>query len=132
MKHKSNKIHFVLALVLVFTLIFTGTVAAEEPEPNDPPPEALPVDPEPPIPVLTSLESTVVPGVEPESVMDVLGVGSSLVVEKTVTLPEVPPKLDLVLMVDLSGSYSDDLPNIKSKAPNIFTGGHGVKSKLHQ
>jgi hypothetical protein len=49
-----------------------------------------------------------------------LAPGESVTIEKYVTLPEVPPKLDLFLMVDLSGSYWDDLPVIKNLAPGIF------------
>jgi Integrin beta chain VWA domain len=58
--------------------------------------------------------------VTPPSVTATLAPGESLTVEKTVTLPAVPPKLDLVLDVDLSGSYGDDLPNIKALSPGIF------------
>ena len=46
--------------------------------------------------------------------------GESQLVRKLVDVPEVPPKLDLVLDVDLSGSYVDDLPNIKALAPGLF------------
>jgi len=30
-------------------------------------------------------------------------------------------KLDVALLVDLSGSFRDDLPNFKSEAPNVIT-----------
>ena len=50
--------------------------------------------------------------VDPPSVNDILVPGESITITKTVSVPEVPPKLDLFLMVDLSGSYYDDLPNI--------------------
>jgi len=48
--------------------------------------------------------------------------GQSISLDKQVVVPEVPPKLDLYLVVDLSGSYSDDLPNLMAKAPDIFDG----------
>ncbi len=32
----------------------------------------------------------------------------------------MPPKLDACLIVDLSGSYANDLPNIKALAPGIW------------
>jgi hypothetical protein len=46
--------------------------------------------------------------------------GESAQVTKTVDVPEFPRSLDLMLIVDLTGSYSDDLPRIKSLAPGIF------------
>jgi hypothetical protein len=46
--------------------------------------------------------------------------GGSVSVDKTVDTPELPPVLDLCLMIDLSGSYNNDLPNIKSLAPGLF------------
>jgi hypothetical protein len=52
-------------------------------------------------------------GVEPQSVEGVLLPGECMMVEKEITLPELPPKLDLVLMVDLSGSYFDDIGQIQ-------------------
>ena len=58
--------------------------------------------------------------VDPQEVNVTLAPGESVTIAKSVTLPEVPSKLDLFLMVDLSGSYWDDLPNIKSLAPGIF------------
>lgn len=59
-------------------------------------------------------------GVSPALVADTLEPGESLVVEKTVTLPWETPKLDFVLLVDLSGSYGNDLPNIRAVAPGLF------------
>ena len=38
---------------------------------------------------------------------------TSETITKTITVPEATPKLDFVLLVDLSGSYRNDLPNIK-------------------
>lgn len=58
-------------------------------------------------------------GVTPAAVDAELLPGSSLSVTKTVTLPDDTPKLDFVLLVDLSGSYYDDLPNIKALADDM-------------
>jgi hypothetical protein len=58
--------------------------------------------------------------VSPPTIDQTLAPGEWYDVEKTVTVPEYPPKLDVYLIVDLSGSYYDDLPNIKSLAPGIF------------
>ena len=41
-------------------------------------------------------------------------------VDKTVHTPELPPVLDVCLIVDNSGSYNNDLPNIKTLAPGIW------------
>lgn len=60
--------------------------------------------------------------VEPASVEVALSPGEAHTVTKTVGVPEVPPKLDLVLDVDLSGSYGDDIANIKAKSSKIFDG----------
>ena len=124
MKRNVLKSGFVLSLVLIMMLTLTGTVVADDPGPNDPPPEVPTVEPEPPIDWVPPMRaaSIATSGVEPNSVEATVRPGESLDVAKTVTLPLTPPKLDLVLLVDLSGSYWDDLPVITSKAGNIFTG----------
>ena len=58
--------------------------------------------------------------VEPPAVTATIAPGDSVTVTKLVTVPALPQTLDLVLIVDLTGSYTDDLPNIKAKAPEIF------------
>lgn len=58
--------------------------------------------------------------VSPSKFDAILRPGESVTVEKIVSMPEIPPKLDFVLMVDLSGSYNNDLPKIKNLAPDIF------------
>ncbi|MGM0386575.1 MAG: hypothetical protein ACQERF_11445 [Actinomycetota bacterium] len=60
------------------------------------------------------------PRLTPDSVEQVILPGQSYEVEKTVHTPNLPPVLDVCLVVDLSGSYSDDLPNIKLLAPGIW------------
>jgi len=59
-------------------------------------------------------------GVTPASVNLALKPGESATIEKTVEVPAVPPKLDLCLLIDLSGSYFNDLPNIKALSPGLF------------
>ncbi len=58
-------------------------------------------------------------GVTPALYEAELAPGDVVTIEKTVTLPEDTPKLDFVLLVDLSGSYYDDLSQIKSRAAGI-------------
>lgn len=58
--------------------------------------------------------------VTPESVEETVGAGDSITIDKLVELGEVPDVLDLMLVVDVSGSYSDDLPNITSLAPGLY------------
>lgn len=59
------------------------------------------------------------PALTPEEVVATVAVGGSFDVEKTVHTPEIPPMLDFFLVVDLSGSYWDDLPNIKAVSLNL-------------
>lgn len=58
--------------------------------------------------------------VTPATVEQYLSPGGSVVVAKTVDTPPLPPSLDLYLMIDLSSSYSNDLPNIKSLDDGLF------------
>jgi hypothetical protein len=58
--------------------------------------------------------------VTPPEVNAVLAPGASTDVAKSVDVPEVPPVLDLCLVVDLSGSYGDDIANIKALDDGIF------------
>lgn len=60
------------------------------------------------------------PRLSPDSVEQVILPGQSYDVEKTVHTPNLPPVLDVCLVVDLSGSYFDDLPNIKALAGGIW------------
>lgn len=54
------------------------------------------------------------PALTPETVTEVVFPGGEVEVEKIVHTPEIPPMLDFFLVVDLSGSYYDDLPNIQA------------------
>jgi len=69
------------------------------------------------VPVVSATDG---PALDPASVEVVIFPGGDVEIEKTVYTPELPPKLDVCLIVDLSGSYGDDLPNIKTLAPDIW------------
>jgi len=60
------------------------------------------------------------PGLSPETVEAIVFPGAAYDVEKIVHTPELPPVLDVCVVIDLSGSYSDDLPNIKAVAPQVW------------
>lgn len=68
------------------------------------------------------LAATALAGVEPDSHEAELLPGESTTATKTVDVPEFPPKLDLVLDVDLSASYNDDIETIKAEKSDIFNG----------
>ena len=59
-------------------------------------------------------------GVEPAIVMDTVAPGNSIDVVKTIHTPEIPPKLGLFLLIDLSGSYAGDIVNIRAADDGIF------------
>lgn len=63
--------------------------------------------------------SVALAGVSPELYEGELLPGESATITKTVTLPEDTPKLDFLLLVDLSGSYYDDIVSIKARAAAI-------------
>lgn len=51
--------------------------------------------------------------VSPSEVVATLAVGESMTVEKTVTTPEIPPKIDVCLLEDETGSFWDDIGNLQ-------------------
>lgn len=70
--------------------------------------------------LLLGSSSVALAGVSPELYSDTLEPGESVDISKIVDVPEDTPKLDFVLLVDLSGSYYNDLPNIRATAPSLF------------
>ncbi len=58
--------------------------------------------------------------VSPQEFAAELEPGQSVTVTKSVDVPDVPRSIDVMLVVDLTGSYSNDLPRIKALAPGIF------------
>ena len=61
------------------------------------------------------------PGVSPPTVDDALDPGESITVTKTVTTPEVPPKPDIVLLADHTGSMFDAINDVKTNMAGIVT-----------
>jgi hypothetical protein len=58
--------------------------------------------------------------INPSSVtLDMLP-GESEVVHKTLDVPDYPPKLDLYLLEDETGSFEDDIETLQALAPQIF------------
>lgn len=66
--------------------------------------------------------------VEPGNYDVFLDAGDPLHIDVTVTVPATPSKLDLFLLEDLSGSFGDDLPVIKTLVPNLVSAITGVVS----
>lgn len=58
--------------------------------------------------------------VRPPSVTATLNPGEYLEIEKEVDVPEVPPKIDVFLLENETGSFCDDIANLQTLAPQIF------------
>lgn len=56
----------------------------------------------------------------PEKVEASLHPNESIVIEKTVTTPALPPKIDVCLLEDETGSFLDDVDSLKMAAPSIY------------
>jgi hypothetical protein len=69
------------------------------------------------IPLASAVDGS---GLTPDTVELTLSPGTAQDIEKTVHTPELPPVLDVCVVIDLSGSYFDDLPNIKAVAPDVW------------
>ncbi|KAK4039110.1 hypothetical protein C8A01DRAFT_36943 [Parachaetomium inaequale] len=61
------------------------------------------------------------PGVSPASVSQAANPGSSFYVDKVVNTPEIPPKPDVVLLVDVTGSMSGPIGNIKTNLATVIS-----------
>ncbi len=59
-------------------------------------------------------------GVTPSNVEATLSPGESLEVEKIVDVPERPPKIDIFLLEDETGSFCDDIATLQALAPAIW------------
>ncbi len=57
--------------------------------------------------------------VTPASVSLTLDPGESTTLTKSVTLDDVPPSVQVLLLVDVSGSYYDDIGNLQSSGGNL-------------
>lgn len=60
-------------------------------------------------------------GVSPATVSEALDPGATIHVTKTVTTPVVPPKPDVVLLVDTTGSMGPAIANVQSEMGSIIT-----------
>ncbi len=58
--------------------------------------------------------------VDPPTINETLAVGESMVISKTVTTPVIPPKIDVCLLEDETGSFIDDIGNLQIAAPSIY------------
>jgi hypothetical protein len=60
--------------------------------------------------------------VEPPTVEDTIPPGGSIVVDKDVTTPEIPPVVDICLLEDETGSFADDIANLQggTTAGNLY------------
>ena len=65
--------------------------------------------------------------VDPISYDDALDPGTSVTITKTVTTPEIPPKPDIVLMVDRTGSMGGAINNVKANMTDIINAVEAVQ-----
>ena len=71
--------------------------------------------------VFSSFASVTVAGVDPPEVNAVMAIGESIETDKTVTTTAIiPPIIDICLLVDETGSFDDDIGNLKTAAPAIY------------
>lgn len=61
------------------------------------------------------------PGVSPASVNQTSDPGLSFLIKKAVSTPEIPPKPDVVLLVDVTASMSSTLANIKTNLATVIS-----------
>jgi hypothetical protein len=59
-------------------------------------------------------------GISPSSVEATLFPGDSVVIQKAVTTPALPPIVDVCLLQDETGSFADDIVNLNTAAPGIY------------
>ncbi|KAF7506551.1 hypothetical protein GJ744_011697 [Endocarpon pusillum] len=60
------------------------------------------------------------PGVSPASISKDADPGTSFTVDKVVTTPEILPKPDVVLLIDVTGSMGGSIQNIKANLVNVI------------
>lgn len=68
------------------------------------------------------------PGVEPSAVTRTLPPGGTATISKVVHTPTVPPKPDIVLLADTTGSMGGAIANVKANAADILTAVSGAQS----
>ena len=67
------------------------------------------------------------PGVSPGSYDDAMNPGASVTITKTVETPPIPPKPDIVLMADTTGSMRDSIANVRANAGSIVSQVQGAQ-----
>ena len=71
--------------------------------------------------VFSSFASVTIAEVDPPEVNAVMAIGESIETDKTVTTTAIfPPSIDICLLVDETGSFDDDIANLKTAAPAIY------------
>src|SRR6266513_5519775 len=68
------------------------------------------------------------PGLSPASVSENADPGSSFNVDKVVTTAEIPPKPDVVLLVDVTGSMGSAIASIKTNLDSVINTVIGAQS----
>ena len=58
--------------------------------------------------------------VDPPSVEEEIEQGTSITIDKTVEVPDIPPKVDVLLVMDLSGSMGGELSEVKNQMTDII------------
>ena len=71
--------------------------------------------------VVASAAAVATPGVTPAHYSDALDPGASVTITKTVETPPVPPRPDIVLMADTTGSMAASIANVRSNAGAILS-----------
>ncbi|GGQ67856.1 vWA domain-containing protein [Couchioplanes azureus] len=61
------------------------------------------------------------PGVEPATVTRTVNAGTEFTVNKTVHTPAIPPKPDVVLLVDTTGSMGGAIANVRDNLHSVIT-----------
>jgi hypothetical protein len=61
-----------------------------------------------------------IPGIFPSHVEALVFPGEAHLVDKTVRTPPIPPKVDVCLLEDESGSFVDDIANLQAAADSLF------------
>ena len=71
--------------------------------------------------VVTTTAAAASPGVSPAHYSDALDPGASVTITKTVETPPIPPKPDIVLMADTTGSMTASIANVRTNASSILS-----------
>ncbi|HYF72432.1 MAG TPA: vWA domain-containing protein, partial [Nocardioides sp.] len=73
------------------------------------------------ISIATSAAALASPGVTPAHYTDSLDPGGSVTITKTVETPPIPPRPDIVLMADTTGSMGGSIANVRTNASAILS-----------